>query len=224
MALKRMWAFIITTTTARIPASQIMHSTRTAEDDVCLLTESAKSLSGVIGSDRVVPVAVCERPLWFGNTIFTSFSNQEKICGKLSRFTGRNGTVKIPAHMYHKLNCMRLVKWLVNSRFVMTKIPVMAQRKKLHSRKWMTKSVMRIPPFAFAFLQRRAQGIYFCGGELVVFDIGRNHGSDISMIKTLEKRMALLTDIFRFCYQRSVDKNPALLFVRKRALCRKTFD
>ncbi len=61
---------------------------------------------------------------------------------------------------------------------------------------------------------------YDCGGKkcpkYYVEHIARKHCCNISVIIAFKKRVAFLTDIFFFFYQRRVNEYPALLFIGKR--------
>ncbi len=65
---------------------------------------------------------------------------------------------------------------------------------------------------------------YFRFRQPVIFYVRRQHGGDIAIIITFQKRMAFLVDVFIFLYNRSVYKYAALLFISKDAFGYKAFD
>lgn len=110
----------------------IPNSIRPIMDGVLLLTDSVKSLICFAAPDVFTFAAVFVRDSIFDTAAFCNLSSHKRTCENWNGGTGRNGTPKSPSSRNHKLNCIRLVRWFFNARFVMRSMPVTAQIKILH--------------------------------------------------------------------------------------------
>ena len=117
-------------------------------DGVLLLTDRAKSLICFAAPGVFAFAAVSVRDSIFDAAAFFNLSSHKRTCDNRIGRTGRNGTAKSPSSRNHKLNCILLVRWFLNARFVMRSMPVTAQIKILHRKKRIPKSAMLIPPFS----------------------------------------------------------------------------
>lgn len=77
-------------------------------------------------------------------------------------------------------------------------------------------------PYFSSLGENGTQFTDICLGELIIVQIGGEHGANIPVIKAPQERVALLGDILIFCYEGSVDKHAPLFFVGQGALRHET--
>ena len=145
-AFRRDIDFITNKAMASTPVSHIPHNRSPRMDGVSLLTDSAKSFScftapEIFGSG--VPSVIT---FLLKSTALFHISGHAGAGMNPNGRKGKKGTAKSPSSRYHKLNCIRLVKQILNIRFTVRKKPVIIQIKILHRKKRIPKSAMLISP------------------------------------------------------------------------------
>lgn len=145
---------------AKMPTIHIPNSISPIIDGVLLLTDSVKSLICFAAPDAFIFTVVSVMVFIFGAVVCFNFSSHRRICENQNRRKGRNGTASRPSSGNHKLNCIRLVRQLFNTRFAMRNITMTMQIRILQREKRIPKSAILIPPVC-SFGEKRAQGVYF---------------------------------------------------------------
>ena len=167
-----------------MPIIHIAKSRRLAFDGVFLLTDNAKSFIQFIGLDKlsvVVQPTVCT-VLKADRT--SNPSSQENIPENPIDRSGKNGTAKRTNSRIHRLYCIRLDRIFLHRRFANIITPMIALIKILQIREWTKQSVTLFSSFFRLLRKQCAQGINLCFRESIVFQIGRQHGGNITIIKT----------------------------------------
>ena len=140
------------------------------------------------------------------------------------RRNGIKGNVSNPRSRNHRLYCIRLERLSLNIRLAIKRIPMIPLINTLHIKKRIIKSATFNCLLFLTSLKEGSGGYLFLFQTVCHFLYSRQHGSDIPVIVSFQKRVAFLADVFAFFSRLGINKHSALFFISQNAFCYETFD
>lgn len=199
----------------RIPSIQTISKRQHMAEGTGRLMETEKSGSSLTKKADGVRPDVCPAGRKAAEETAAFWGSQDQSHAKSSRFRGRKGRKNRKKRGNHKRYWVRLDKRFLPRYLIPDRRPMHRQRNRLQIKKWITKGSRLIPSFLPVVTEKAAEGFQLRRGECFLLQVRTYHGSQITAIIAVQKGTALLPEVFLFLNQRSINKNPALLFIGK---------